>query len=54
MPLTPLFFQLNAVSAAILPVQRRLRRYFSSATSLMPLFFRFNTVNVAMFPVQRR
>ena len=59
----PLFFRFNAVNAAIFPVQRRQRRYFSSSTplsplfsgstSLTPLFFWFIEVNAAIFPAQR-
>ena len=30
MPLTPLFFRLHAVNAAIFPIQRRQRHYFCS------------------------
>ena len=44
MPLTSLFFQLNAVTDAIFPVKRRQRHFF----------FRFNAVNAAIFPVKRR
>ena len=64
MPLTPLFFRFNAVNAAIFPVQRRYRRYFSGSPPLLPLFFgstpltpvafRLNAVNAANFPVERR
>ena len=50
-PLTLLFSRLNAVNAAIFPVKRRWRRYFSVLT---PLFFRLNAVNAASFPVKRR
>ena len=55
----PLFFRFNAVNAAIFPVQRRQRRYFSGSTPLSPLFsgstplsplfFRFNAVKSAIF-----
>ena len=50
-PLTLLFSRLNAVNAAIFPVNRRWRRYFSVLT---PLFFRLNAVNAASFPLKRR
>ena len=53
----------NDFKAALSPVQRRQRRYFSGSTPLLPLFlqfnavdaafFRFTAVNVAIFPVQR-
>ena len=52
----PLFFQLNAVNAAIfpvnaaiIPVQRWYRRYFSGTTPLTPPFFRLITASVANF-----
>ena len=41
-------------AAAIFPVKRRYRRYFSGSTPLTQLFFRFNAVNAAIFPVKRR
>ena len=43
-----------AATAAMFPVKRRLRRYFSGSTRLTPLFFRFNAVNAAFLPVKRR
>ena len=48
------FFQLNAVNAAIFPVQRRQRQYLSGSTPLTPLFFQFNGVNATIFPVERQ
>ena len=64
MPLTPLFFRFNADNAAIFPVQRRQRRYFSGSTPLSPLFsgstpltppfFLFIEVNAPIVSVQRR
>ena len=43
MPLTPLFFRLNA---AIFPVKRH---YFSGSTPLPPPFLLFNAVNATLF-----
>ena len=58
-----MFFRLNAVNAAVSPIKRRSRRYFSSSMTLTPLFFhlnaanatnfRFNADNAAIFPVKR-
>ena len=50
----PVFFRLNAVNAAIFPVERGYRRYFSGLTPLTPLFSWLNAVNAAIFPVERR
>ena len=38
-------------TAAIFPLKRRQRRFFSGSTPLTLLFFRFNAVNSAIFPV---
>ena len=64
MPLTPLFLRFTAFNAAIFPIQRRQRRYFSGSkplsplfsgsTPLTPLFLQLNAVNAAIFAVQRR
>ena len=45
---------LNDVNAAIFPVQRRWRRFFSGSTPLTPVLLRLNAVNAAIFPVKRR
>ena len=44
----------NAVNAAIFPVERRKRYYFSGSTPLTPLFLWLNAVNAAISPVKRR
>ena len=44
MTLTPLFFPLNTVSSAILPVQRRQPQFF----------FQLNAANSAIFHIMRR
>ena len=44
----------SETTAAIFPVQRHWRRYFSGKTPLTPLFCRFNAVNPAILPVQLR
>ena len=54
MPLLPLFFQFNAVIAAIFPVQRRQVCQFSGSTPLTSLLFRFIAVNAAIFHIKRR
>ena len=51
-PLTPLFDHYNGANAAISPVKRRWRRYFSGKTALTPLFFPYKGVNANFFPVQ--
>ena len=48
------FYRLNAVKAAVFPVERRQRRYFYGWTSITPLFIQLNAVNTAIFPVERR
>ena len=45
MPLTPLFFRLNAVNAAIFPIERHEHRYSSGWTPLTPIILRLNAVN---------
>ena len=50
----PLYRQKNSDKAAMFPIQRRERRYFSGCTPLTPLFFQLNAVNPAIFSVKRR
>ena len=50
----PLNRQKNSDKAAMFPVQRRERRYFSRCIHLTTLFFQLNAVNPAEFPAKRR
>ena len=51
--LTPLFFCLGHVNAALFQVKCSYRGYFLSSLLLTLLSFQLNTVNGATFPVKR-